>query len=259
MRPEERERGFSTRPHFVFRGTTPLLPIYYSPTSFSYWCYVSRFASTDLWIREPSRARVCCYEFVVVGGRVRNYQASKPVSLLSTPSFYLPSLVEISFTRPSVFSNSILREEEKGGKSKRGGDRVSPFSYSPTPHNISPLNSWWEKLERGKKKKSKHAALLSFDPCKVDRRTLAKTPRMNENWSFVYPCRPASIFLPIFDLRDISRPCLSVDEMIRSRVHEIYVMPGHACSFHYPRRQRIRNEITSGYAKLDVVKFLPRC
>lgn len=141
MRPEERERGFSTRPHFVFRGTTPLLPIYYSPTSFSYWCYVSRFASTDLWIREPSRARVCCYEFVVVGGRVRNYQASKPVSLLSTPSFYLPSLVEISFTRPSVFSNSILREEEKGGKSKRGGDRVSPFSYTPTPHNISPLNS----------------------------------------------------------------------------------------------------------------------
>lgn len=116
----------------------------------------------------------------------------KPVSLLSTPSpFYLPSLVEISFTRPSVFSNSILREEEKGGggeKQKRR-NRVSPFSYSPTPHNISPLNSWWEKLERGKKKKkkkSKHAALLPFDPCKVDRRTLAKTPRMNENWSFVY-------------------------------------------------------------------------
>lgn len=135
----KREREASIRPHFVFRGNNSSPPPYLLlSTSFSALRFrVSPSRFTDLWIRERERARVC-YEFVVVGGRVRNYQASKLGLACQLPP--LPSIHPIypSFKRDPLYQVyfQIASGEKrgkgggKGGKQKR---RNREYLHSPTP------------------------------------------------------------------------------------------------------------------------------
>lgn len=136
----KRKREASIRPHFVFRGNNSSPPPYLLlSTSFSALRFrVSPSRFTDLWIRERERARVC-YEFVVVGGCVRNYQASKlglacqlPPPPLHPP--YLPFVQVKGSPLPSVFSNSIRRKKrEEGGKGGKQKRRNREYLHSPTP------------------------------------------------------------------------------------------------------------------------------
>lgn len=140
----KRKREASIRPHFVFRGNNSSPPPYLLlSTSFSALRFrVSPSRFTDLWIRERERARVC-YEFVVVGGRVRNYQASKlglacqlppPPSIHPIyPSFKRDPLYQVYFQIASGEKRG--KGGGKGGKQKR---RNREYLHSPTLPSHSP-------------------------------------------------------------------------------------------------------------------------
>lgn len=157
-------------------GTTPpLLPIYYSQLPSPRYAFAFRLRVSPIYGFERERTKVC-YEFVVVGGRVRNYQASKlglacqlPPPPLHPP--YLPFVQVKGSPLPSVFSNSIRRKKRKGGgKGGKQKRRNREYLHSPTPFPLPIISLLWtrdEKLERLKKKQaskqgskqaSKHAA-----------------------------------------------------------------------------------------------------
>lgn len=110
-----REERASIRPHFVFRGNNSPPPYLLLSTSFSALAFRLRVSPIYGFIERVIENRVC-YEFVVVGGRVRNYQASISLALacnfLSSP--YLPFVEEGSPLPSQVYYFQIASEEKRG-------------------------------------------------------------------------------------------------------------------------------------------------
>lgn len=123
-----------------------------------------------------------CYEFVVVHGRVRNYQASEPRSACQpSPPIYLR---REGSPLPGQVYFQIASGEKRGGGGKQKR-RNREYLHSPTPFPLPIISLLWtrdEKLERLKKKEaskqaSKHAArapTLWPTPSKVDWRYTRK-------------------------------------------------------------------------------------
>ena len=215
-------------------GTTPpLLPIYYSQLPSPRYAFAFRLRVSPIYGFERERTKVC-YEFVVVGGRVRNYQASKLGLACQLPPLplhppYLPFVQEGS-PLPSVFSNSIRRKKrEEGGKGGKQKRRNREYLHSPTPFPLPIISLLWtrdEKLERLKKKQarkqaSKQAsmprALLPFDllpTSKVDWRYTRKNCTDERKLIFRVSSGAGHHLLA-----SISSPCLSTRSLRHHHHH----------------------------------------
>lgn len=211
-----------------------------------------------------------CYEFVVVHGRVRNYQASELRSACQPPPPIYPSSPLLSPLPGQVYFQIASGEKRGGGgKQKR---RNREYLHSPTPFPLPIISLLWtrdEKLERLKKKEaskqaSKHAArapTLWPTPSKVDWRYTRKNSTderkliFRVSWPGWAP-RLNFVSLSIRSLRmgswTVPSCCYVGYEMIRGTVlafsrHEIKLCPATCIEIHsIIRRQRICNEITSG-------------
>lgn len=100
-----------------------------------------------------------CYEFVVVHGRVRNYQASELRSACQPPPPIYPSSPLLSPLPGQVYFQIASGEKRGGGgKQKR---RNREYLHSPTPFPLPIISLLWtrdEKLERLKKKEASKQA-----------------------------------------------------------------------------------------------------